>query len=59
MMTKLATLYGVKLLDGRVFYTNDEQTIVLYDQGVQEEDYNGCTLWGWDEIAIVYFRKPY
>jgi hypothetical protein len=53
MMRKIRDVKGVRLKDGREWLENTKHKFVMYDEGVQEEDDSGATLFGWDEIVDV------
>lgn len=55
-MTILWFVKSVLLKDGRTIESRDDsERVVLYDSGVQRENDNGATLYGWTEIASVTF----
>lgn len=58
-MLKIREVAGVRLKDGRMLRASNKEmrdhghVLVMYDEGVQIENDNGCTLYTWDEIFSV------
>jgi hypothetical protein len=52
-MIKIRTVRGVRLKDGRELVVRKDEQYVLYDNGVQQEDDGGATLYSWSDISEV------